>query len=588
MESKKKDNNLKDVPSKLILYIGQDLSFLKELEEKYKELSSGTGAIFQQIFEPTPEGAQSLVIQIKELRPKIVLIDYSNNALALLHLTRVWLRQNCSQDTNLIGLCDYAQGSSIILKSVMTTIKCVHIKSSELEAICFDINLFAFPDQSKPHGFATAKLAEAITVCYPAKAAYVQQDEIRIESDIDLLNSKNSRLHSYWSKSDIIGAPDVELKSQLSEGLFYNHRYAQILKILHADPVVADDDTADDEMNILKQRRDENISSSREKLSFWINKHIEYSKPKFLKALIVDKENSLFRDRPISDQYDYIFRTQSYLENPKEEILKLKPHIIIYHIGVDEKAGEVEAQDQDIAHTFNTLGTLKNITTEIAKLQGKYEPYIIAFNTIDQTTETLQRKFNYKNIIAITDTIDVELVLKMCKMLKAKIEPTLQAMAKDTIYIDKNSDVSYGEIEGEITLKAISESDVYFDSEVEIPEKTVFRMYITHSFYVTVMPMPSFASIEAQYYGIIHGIGEEERKVLRQFVNDIFFKELQDKKALEAEEVRKQKEKFLNDKKSAEEKELDAKKIAEKKENELAEKAKKLIEETEKAPQEEK
>ncbi len=573
------DNEDIEKPSKLVLYVGKDLSFLEDLESKYKDLSSSTGAVFQQIFDGTPEGAQSLIIKIRELRPKIVIIDYSKNALALLHLTRVWLRQNSGTNTNLIGVCDYAQGSSIILKSIMTTIKCVHIKSSELEAICFDINILAFPDKAQAHGFATAKLSEPLTICYPAKAAYVQESEIRIESDIDLAQTQGFRFHNYWSKNEIIHSPEVELKTQTSEGLFYNYKYAQILNLTHASEVTTDDSLSAQELDVLRQRHTEEVESSQEKLSFWIQNHIEHSKPKFLKALIVDKSDCIFQDRPISDQYDFIFRTQSYLVNPKEETLKLEPHIIIYHL--EEIPEETLSANQDIAHTFNTVKALKQLISDISSAKVKYEPYIIAFNTIDQSTEQLQKSLGYKNIIAITDTMDVELVLKMCQLLKAKIEPTLKELVSNTVYIDKNSDVSYGEIEGQITLLAISENDIYFDSELDIPEKTVFRMFITHSFYVTVMPMPGFARAEAKYYGIVHGIGEIERKALRQFINNIFFKDLESKKALEAQEVEKTKEKFLSDRGKSEEKEKEKKKADEEKEKKLTERASELVAEVE-------
>ena len=81
------------------------------------------------------------------------------------------------------------------------------------------------------------------------------------------------------------------------------------------------------------------------------------------------------------------------------------------------------------------------------------------------------------------------------------------------------------------------------------------------------MPMPNFAKQEAEYFGIIHGIGEKEKPGIRQFINNIFFQDLQQKKAEEAKEVEAQKQKYMEEKEAERLRELEEQKALEEGEN---------------------
>ena len=58
-------------------------------------------------------------------------------------------------------------------------------------------------------------------------------------------------------------------------------------------------------------------------------------------------------------------------------------------------------------------------------------------------------------------------------------------------------------------------------------------------------PVPETSKFQSEYYGIIHGIGEEERQELRRYVNEIFFRDLEAQKKAEADEIAAQKEAYV-------------------------------------------
>lgn len=553
----KEDEKPEVIPANLILYIGEDLSYFADLEAKYKEIYPSSSAVFSSYNRKGDSQIQSLILEIRRLRPKLIFIDYSTETAAKLHITRVWVRQNFHANVAFIGLCDYAKEVTNIKKSIMTNIKCVHVKSSEFEAICFDIHILAFTDKVENHGFATAKLSESFPIFLPCKITNINLKDLRIESNIDLSGATDISMSSFLTNSKVLHTQNAKVLRQERENLYYNYDFAQYIEPIFDLEVVKTDDMNNTQFNEKQTRNNELANLSRSKLRKWVADHQNESSPKFIKTLIVDKTDALFDSRPMSDSFPTVFRTQAYLKDTKQELLKIKPHIIVFHL---EKVSEEELKlDEDIAYTFNTGAALLKIIQVIQNRGEDYSPYIIVFNTEDKSTEDLQEAFKFKNIIAVKEPIDIDIVVQMCDLFRKKIEPQLlkNHNLSQSVYLKKNDVRTYVEVQSEVTVKALSETDIYFDSDQIIPEGTVFRITINHHILVTVMPMPAFANIEAGYFGIIHGIGEIERQGLRQFINNIFFTDLQAKKAQEAHDVAEQKRKFLEareaEKKKAEE-----------------------------------
>lgn len=543
--SPKKDEDEEKVTPKIV-YIGGDQTYYNNLVEKYKELFPSIEVDFQHAFENDDKKIQSLVLKIKTAKPRLVIIDMGQNENAMLHLIRLWKRHNSLVKTEVMGLCDYTQGRAMVIKAIMTTAPCVHIKSSELEAVCYDITMLAFPLLVEDHKFALAELADPIKAYHPAKAAMMNENFLKIESNFPMQQKQQLRVHNYWNRAKIMGSNLMMCASQSEENIYYNYQYTQFMQLAHADPVEQTPEMTQEDFQALNAKRQEQMQVSKQTVTNWIAQHKQYSKPKFLKALVVDKKGVFLEDQPLSDSYVYVFRNQPFLNDAKKELSRVRPQLIIWNLENTTKA-EKDA-NADIAHTYNDLPNLAAFTRAIGEVFQGYQPVIIVFNAGEQDTNQLKATLNYQSILAVKEPIDIQMVLKVCEMLRAKILPSLPQPGPTDVYIDKNSDISYLEIETDIILKGCSENDIYFDCETPIPDGTVLRVSLPVPMYVTVCKKPEFATLASQYYGFIHGIGESERQQLRRYINDIFFREHDQKKVEEAQEAEALKQKYIQEK----------------------------------------
>lgn len=528
-----------------VLYIGGDTSFYNNALEKFKELYPSVETEFEIISSKDDLVIQSYILKIRELKPKIVMMDFSQNEKAMLHLARVWNRQNFYTKIPIIGLCDYKQSKSVIVKAIMTTVPCIHIKSLEYESLVYDLAVLAFPGKLQNHGFATAEMSDPIHAFHPCKLSLINENFVRIESNMQMKSKQVLRLPNYWARQKIVRSNLMMCVDQSQENIYYNYKFTQVLQMAHADPVEQTDNMSKEDFDIRQGKRQETIDESKYKLKKWLSSNELNSKPKFMKAYVIDKSGCFFDLKPLTDTYSFVFRNQPFILNAKREMTNNKPQLVVYNLeDVDKETLEANA---DIAHTYNDSRMFQHLVKTIKEVSPKQLPIIIVFNSGEYDSAYMQKVFNYPSILAVKEVMTLAMTLKMVEMLKKKIEPNLPKPVKGDVYIDKNADLSYCEIESDITLLACSENDVYFNSLDPIEENTVLRVSLPVPMYVTVVPIPEYSKITSQYYGIIHGIGEGERKELRRFINSVFFRGLDSDKQLAASERDQLKQKYLND-----------------------------------------
>lgn len=536
------ENKQEKVKNK-ILYIGGDINFFENIQEILKKLYSSIDVEFVKLESEDDKIIQSYILKARELKPKIILVDFSLNERAKLHFARVWERQNFYTKIELIGLVDYKQGSSSVIKAIMTTMSCVHIKSLEYEAVVYDIVNLAFPDLVANHGFATAELNDPIHAYHPCKVSLINENFIKLESNYLMKPKQVLRLKNYWSRQNILRSTLMMCVDQKQDNLYYNYNYSQVLQMAHADPVEQTDSLTKEEFDDKVIKRQEIVEESRYKLKRWLTENYYNSKPKFLKAYVVDKNGVFFDHKPLTDIYPFVYRNQPFIVNAKAELIINRPHLILYNIeNVDKETLEANA---DIAHTFNDSRMFQHLIKTAKEVCGNQQPIIVCFNSGEYDSAYMQKVFNYPNILAVKEEMTVDLAMKMAEMLKEKISPSLPTPQKGDIYIDKNADLSYAEIESDITLLGISENDIYFNSQDPLEIGSTIRVSLPVPMYATVVQTPEWTNISSQYYAIIHGIGEEEKKGLRRFINSIFFRSLDLEKANSAAEVEKIKQDYL-------------------------------------------
>jgi hypothetical protein len=575
------DNKQNDETKKsahLCMYLGEDVGYWSLLKEKFQTDFKKPSLEFEHVYKSTGTEIQTLITYVREKRPKIVFVDVSKHTSEMLHVVRILSRLNGVIKPPIIALADYTQGVGPFQRAVIAGVSCVHVKGAETDAVCYDAICFAFPDDLEDHGFATAKLGDDITAYVPSKVGVLSPDGVRIESNIPLNVGSSYNIQNYWLRKGMLKTPSMQCASATQEDLYYNFTFAQEFGFEFVDPVEAADKEPEVYNQLVAQRETE-IQECRERMVDWVEKNQKYSKSKMLKTLIIDKEMLFYKDQPLTDEFNFVIRCQPYLVHVKKELLQIAPQLIVFHME-DVDPEELEA-NEDIAYTYNETRTLHYLIKVIKSIQD-YSPFIIVFNSEGHNTEKLQKVLNYKQIMANSEKMTPELVHKMAGLLENKLKAGIQDYDVPTVFLEKDHPASYCEVELDIQIVACSENDIYFNCPIQLQSRSILRVNLPAPMYVSVATPPKSSRTASDYYGVIHGINEEERKDLRRFINSVFFREKEAAKAAEAQEVEKQKQAFQAKKQEEERKAQEAAKAAEEAKKKAEAEAKAAAEEAKK------
>lgn len=531
-----------------ILYLGEDEGFWKDLQDglrRFKQIQFD----FNLVYEKEPKKIQNLLKRIYDERPRVVFVDLAKNTEEMLHLLRAQNRMNAPIKPFIIALTAYKQGDSVKRHAIMAGAQCAHIKSAEIDAVVYDAICFAFHNALEDHGFAMAKMSDEVQAFFPAKASVISPKGLRVESNYKAKVGELSLLNTHWSESGILKSRLARLGSQDQKDLFYNFTYAQELGFEFA-PFDPPEDASAEDLEKLKAKHEQEIKESKDSMLEWIQNAKPRSCPKTLKTLVIDKELTLYTDQPLSDSYPFVIRVQPYLLKVKQELMQYMPQMIAYNTE-DVSEEEVEA-NQDLAHMFNEAKNLQYLI-KVIKSINDYNPFIVVFNT-EHDTAKLQKVLGYTQIIGYQEALNSELIIKMGQILQKKLFGDEDPFGENVVVLDKKSPNTYAEFETSISLVGCSENDLYFDSDEEFEVGTVIRLNVPADMYITIAEPPKTPKASGRYYAVIHGIGEEEKKELRRYINSVFFRTKEAAKLKDKEEVEKTKEKYIEQKKAKEEK----------------------------------
>ncbi len=551
-DPKAKGEEKKKSDAKVILYLGEDEGYWQDLKEGLKNFKQ-INFEFNLHYESNPKKIQNFTKLIYDERPRVVFIDLAKNTEQMLHLLRIQSRINSpTNKPTVIALTAYKQGREVVRQAIMAGAQCVHVKSGEVDAVVYDAVCFAFHEVLEDHGFAMAKMDDVVVAYFPAKVSVLSPKGLRLESNFKIRPGEECKLRTFWKNNNIMPSSYMTSGNQESKDLYYNFDYAQELGFEYLDPLVADEDSGqkiDDTKET--EEREELIAQAKKRMLDWILAEKPKSRPKTLKTLVIDKELTLYNDQPLTDSHDFVIRVQPFLVKFKQELTRYLPQMIAYNMEeIDPE--ELEA-NQDLAHMFNEGKNLQYLI-KVIKSIGDYRPFVIVFNTEHETAK-LQSVLKYKQILGHRDVISSELVVKMAEILRKKYFGEEDPFGENVMVLDKSSDASYAEFESAITIVGCSENDIYFNCDKELAHGTVFKLNMPAEMYVTVTEPPGKAKVGGDYYGVIHGIGEEEKKELRRHINAVFFREKEAAKAQEKEQVEATKQKFIDAQKAKEEEE---------------------------------
>ena len=518
----------------LIYYLGDDESYFRALQGECRAKAKTT-IEFLQLYESDEAQIQTLFIQIFKANPACVIIDFSKQTNEYLHLARLLSRTPSETPKLLVGLVDYLSPAGILKEGLLTGCQLCYIKSAEIFDVAYGIFKNIAPGAIGEHGFAQAVLKEEIDAGILSKVGYIHPAGIHIETDYPLSKGDWLDIDHFWETKKMVPSKKVFVQNVTDRDLFYQFKLNADLTFLFEDDIIPFEGMSQELMSARFAEREDAIRYDKKKLKNWIEDHKMDSSPKRAKVLVVDESFRFYQDQPRADKHPYTIRCIPYFLDIEEELLRMRPQIIVFEI-------------QKVENARNTMESLGELIKIQKPMLNEGAPYIIVFNSPVDSAQ-LQTMLQYPQVLAHDGELSPEIVIKIADALQKKLS-NQKATEDEThkLFLKKNHPSSIVEIKRSVTLIKISETDMILRSDLAFNEGANLHITKPIEMYVSIKPNPKPSGKTPEFYGIIHSIGENEKKELRRYVNAIFFRDHDAQLSAETEEFKKLNEKKLQEK----------------------------------------
>jgi len=505
-------------------YFGDDEAYFRTLQGRFKDKTPRLTISFNRFFESEENKIQSLFLKVYEKKPNVVFIDLSTHTPDYLHLLRLLMRTQFDHQMIVVGLVDYLSPKEILKEAIAMGAHLCHIKSAEVSDVIFDVARIIAPEEMPGHQFAVATLADTLKASILAKVGYIHQDGIHIESNYPLSPGLKARVNHQWQiQPKIIPSSEVMVKSQGQSNLYYQYQSNFELAFSFVDDLIlADEDPA--KVKERMKQRNEAVLESKYHLKKWIQENASNDSEKKAKVLVVDDTFTFYKDQKRTDRHPYTIRCIPYLRNSKYELEKLHPQVIAYALDNNENGN-------------NSIYKLQDLVSLIKTDFKELDPFIVVFNC-DIDSKVIQEKYSYSHIMTTSAEFSVDVLVKMAELFNKKLSTRPQVKGVKKVFLKKTDPASLCEIEVEIKVIKLSESDLIFQTTYPIPIGANLKLSYPVDMLINVQPMKAQGKVP-EFHGLIHGLGENSKKELRRFVNTIFFRD-HDARLLEETEAFKQ------------------------------------------------
>ncbi len=525
----------------LFYYFGDDEAYFKTLQGEFKKHTK-LSCKFKRFFEIDESKIQSLFLNVYRDKPTCVFIDFSKQTPDYLHLARLIGRTPLEHKLVSIGLVDYLSPPDVIQESMTTGMNVTHVKSAEVFDVVFDVMKLVSPGDTPEHGFATAALKESWDAGLLCKIGYIHEDYLHFETDYKFSKGDRIKFTHHWAEKKIVPSMEMFVKEVNTNNMFYHYKYAVDASFVFIDEFLPPEGMEEERVKEKIKERNELILHHQKMLTKWIEDNQSRSQEKKSKLLVIDKDFHFYQDQIRTDKHPYTVRCHPCFENIGEELAKFHPQVIAIAM---EKVGAPNIK--------NTLALAEDLIQIIKTDYSELHPYLILFN-LEADSKELQQRLNYPYIITSKDELSVAILLRMEEILEKKMkEHKSKATLEDVVFIKKNNPASIGEVIIPLKIVKLSETDMIFQTESPLSPGTNLHLLKPVDMYINVQPAKNSQSKIPEFHGLIHAIGELQKKELRRYVNSVFFRDHDAQLASETSEFKK-----LNETKLQEKTELEA------------------------------
>jgi hypothetical protein len=502
----------------LFYYFGDDEAYFRTLLGEFKK-HTRLSLNFKRIYESDEKKIQSLFLNIYTTKPDCVFIDFSKQTQDYLHLARVISRTQLEHKIVTVGLVDYLSPPEILKESIATGVNFTHIKSSETYDVIFDVARLVSPNEMAEHGFAKTNLKEELEAGIPVKVGYVTPDGFHLETDYKLQKGDRIRMNHSWTEKRMVPSKHFFVKEVETKNLFYHFNYTVDVEFLFVDEFIPPQGMELERVEEKRKERDELIQYHRKQLTRWIKDNESRSKEKKAKILVIDPQFHFYDNQPRTDKHDYTVRCVPYLANVDEELDRMLPQVIAFAMDKEGTVGGHNGRD-----------VLEKIMYKIKSSMSDINPFLIVFNCQTNSKE-IQDQLSYAHIMATDNELTVEVLVRMADAFEKKMmnvttqeKPKGKPSESARVFLRGSNTASIAEIIIPIKIVKLSETDMVLQSEV--PLQTGMNLHLTRpvDMYVNIQPSKIQGKIP-EYHGLIHCLGEVQKKELRRFVNSVFFRD---------------------------------------------------------------
>ena len=561
-----------------ILYVGDDKKYWENLVNRITfAYSALDGLEFVMLSRGKGESARSLYQRIINHHPVILYLDFSTDLKFYSRISDFVAREYLYRDVPIVGLIENME----MMKTVVgLRMDFYHIKCGEIHDVIYDPFYVKFPKSVKHPDYAKAKFSHDAEIIDNLIIGYLAPTYLHAESNINFNEGDQVKIKTALPKS-ILKSENFIVSKKYTNDFHYDFSYGYDLAYVYVDTpeFTSEEQEATNFLDVKKQKMrdyEDDLALGQRKMKEWIQEKMDLSKIKKTKILIVDDKMHIFNDHSDLSKCNLSFRYQMTPEGAVSVIEKMRPHLVVfqceYEIIEEDNNSSTETGNDEATETVpdrTTLIKILNIESFnqiLMKIKSyeNYSPYIVVFNLPNMTSAQLQEKYKYGLILVNNSQINYKFVIDLAKMYEQKfdkkfesaIEKKIQDLKKqnpqkygrlkradfveDRYFLGKDQPLAHATFARTVKLVSMTESMVLFCSEFVVEERKSYFLDFPVNMGIHVIPnddrRPDSLARNLNYYkALIHSVGEEGKKGVRQFINKIFFTalELEREKELE-------------------------------------------------------
>lgn len=515
-----------------IAYIGNDKAYMDKLKVSLKQKCASKEFSIKQFSFKQEKNIQAIISDL-QYEWQVILLDYSQFQSELVSLARLIKRINGYESVLLMALYDQQIDNKLLYESIMTGVKFHNVKNQDQTDVVYSLFSAIEPDAIEELNYAVAELSDEAKAVQFLKGGYITLDRLHAEGNTQLKVDDEVNVTSFLNENKILNSSKMKVKKISTENIFYNFKYAYDFEFKYVDL----DESSDADKYVSM------VEDVKYRLNKWILKSLEQSLEKKTKIFVIDRFLNIYRQKTKIDTLPYHIRSQPFLKDAKNEIDKMQPQIIVYAFDSEE----VLKQNPTYKNNEEQLQQI----IQVIKAKENYDPFIIVFD-MQLKKDDLVKKYGYEKFLVINMEIDVDYLLKMAEIFQAKLAKVTPP-AKKQIFLTKESPLSILELNRQICIKSLSEIEISFTCNFDPECHEVIMLGAPFHVFATVVPARKNSKLEGgAYRAIINGLGEDNKEKLRQFINAVYFRELEESKAEDKEEQEKLRQDFIKKKEEAE------------------------------------